>query len=125
MFCYIGRAVKFSILELKDPSMIKRHEMLLSITHSMVVKFLDEFYRTLFIECFATGNLTPQVSIEIPYYCCKYSNQNHNSLHAIFSFALKYINYRVPTFCQCREYPGWVVNFREGFSVMKRVWNRQ
>ena len=32
-----------------------------------------------------------------------------------------------PTFCQGLEKPGWVVNFREGFSfrVVKRVWNRQ
>ncbi|CAL1531836.1 unnamed protein product [Lymnaea stagnalis] len=61
----LARAVRYSLLELKDPSLPQRYEQMDNITFDMLVTFIKEFYSSLFIEGFVTGNLVPQDALDI------------------------------------------------------------
>ncbi|XP_005105938.1 nardilysin [Aplysia californica] len=61
----LARAVRYSVLEMMDPSLIERYEQVGSITFPMIGPFLEEFYCTMFIEGYVTGNLKPQDAVDI------------------------------------------------------------
>ncbi|KAH9515388.1 hypothetical protein Btru_014322 [Bulinus truncatus] len=61
----LARAVRYSLLELKDPSLQQRYQHMNNITFPMLIDFIDEFYNSLFIEGLVTGNILPQEAIDI------------------------------------------------------------
>ncbi|BFZ16371.1 hypothetical protein BsWGS_19410 [Bradybaena similaris] len=61
----LAKAVRFSILEVKNTSVLERYEQMNIITYEMLLSFIQEFYSSLFVEGFVTGNLRPEEAVEI------------------------------------------------------------
>ena len=61
----LARAVRYCLVETLDPSIITRCEHISSITYAMILAFQKEFYQSLFIESFVTGNVKPQFAVDI------------------------------------------------------------
>ncbi|KAI8787102.1 nardilysin [Biomphalaria glabrata] len=61
----LARAVRYSVLELKDPSLQQRYQHMHNISYPMLLDFIEEFYSSLFIEGFVTGNVLPQEAIDV------------------------------------------------------------
>ncbi|KAK3767093.1 hypothetical protein RRG08_017967 [Elysia crispata] len=60
-----ARAVRYSLLENKDPSIFERFEQMDELTFPMLQDYISEFYRTLFVEALVMGNLSIKDAIDI------------------------------------------------------------
>lgn len=60
-----ARAVRYSLLEKKDPSILERFEQMDDLQFPKLLDFINEFHRTLFIEALVVGNLTIKDAVEV------------------------------------------------------------
>ncbi|GFO39983.1 insulin-degrading enzyme [Plakobranchus ocellatus] len=60
-----ARAVRYSLMEAKDPSILERFEQLDYLAFPKLLDYIAEFYRTLFVEAMVTGNLSLKDATDI------------------------------------------------------------
>ncbi|GFR65147.1 insulin-degrading enzyme [Elysia marginata] len=60
-----ARAVRYSLLENKDPSLLERFEQMDDLRFPKLLDYIEEFYQTLFVEALVTGNLSLKDAVEV------------------------------------------------------------
>ncbi|CAG5123578.1 unnamed protein product, partial [Candidula unifasciata] len=94
-------AVRYSILEVRNTSVLERYEHISGITYEMLLSFIQEFYSNLFVEGFVTGNLRPEprlMQLAIGDYKCFLSAINREDIN---SCVVQYFQQGLGTIYNC------------------------